>query len=398
MATIDIALDVTKPVHDIAPIFGRQGDTATVIRATILNDGEPYDFSGKYLEFAMVRPGEKSTNWIHIRDGVVQEGDTNVWNVTLPAESTANDGLTKLAYFVVRDEADDGYRDSTERFTISFDESATHTVKVTYYSDTVDRLIKECELLVEAWEAQMQAQQEAFQQAQDQRDHTFLASETSRAQAFQASESQRAQTFDASEASRASAFQQSESSRQATFDSNEQQRESESDAAVQRANEAAQKVEEALSGDLSSMFDGYLDGKKDVSGGFPSYETYLEGIKNAGTPDDVTLAKDSSNKLLVKDGGISTAKLADQAVTTEKVEDLAITAGKIASNALASTSGITLVTVPNVAELVVPDRTSRVMEPMRASSLSSGVKSSSTTCTVSPRAAPMSDANGMSVS
>ena len=336
MATIDIALDVTKPVHDIAPIFGRQGDTATVIRATILNDGEPYDFSGKYLEFAMVRPGEKSTNWIHIRDGVVQEGDTNVWNVTLPAEATANDGLTKLAYFVVRDESDDGYRDSTERFTIAFDESATHTVKVTYYSDTVDRLIKECELLVEAWEAQMQEQQTAFQQAQDQRDQTFQASETSRAEAFQASESQRTQTFNASEASRASAFQQSESSRQSTFDANEQQRETDSDAAVQRANDAAQKVEEALSGDLSSMFDGYLDGKKDVAGGFPAYETYVEGIKNAGTPDDVTLAKDSSNKLLVKDGGISTAKLADQSVTTEKVEDLAITAGKLASNAVSS--------------------------------------------------------------
>lgn len=336
MATIDIALDVTKPVHDIAPIFGRQGDTATVIRATILNDGEPYEFSGKYLEFAMVRPGEKSTNWIHIRDGVVQEGDTNVWNATLPAEATANDGLTKLAYFVVRDESDDGYRDSTERFTIAFDESATHTVKVTYYSDTVDRLIKECELLVEAWEAQMQAQQEAFQQAQDQRDQTFRASETSRDEAFQASESQRAQTFDASEAFRAFAFQQSESSRQATFDANEQQREAESDAAVQRANEAAQKVEEALSGDLSATFDGYLDEKKDVEGAFPSYETYLEGIKNAGTPDDVTLTKDENNRLLVKDDGVTTAKLADQAVTTEKVGDGAVTTGKLANDSVSS--------------------------------------------------------------
>lgn len=80
--------------------------------------------------------------------------------------------------------------------------------------------------------------------------------------------------------------------------------------AADRANDAADKVDEALSGNLDPLFKTYLDALKNVEGGFPSWETYLEGIRNAGTPDDETIEKDEDNRLRVKDYGIPYGKLA----------------------------------------------------------------------------------------
>ena len=45
-----LELDVQKPEYQILQqVYGRQGETALTIRATITDDGQPYDFSGKKI-------------------------------------------------------------------------------------------------------------------------------------------------------------------------------------------------------------------------------------------------------------------------------------------------------------------------------------------------------------
>ena len=46
------------------------------------------------------------------------------------------------------------------------------------------------------------------------------------------------------------------------------------DAAAKNANDAADLVHQALQGELGTIFDGYLEGKKDVPGGFVSHDKY----------------------------------------------------------------------------------------------------------------------------
>lgn len=102
-------------------------------------------------------------------------------------------------------------------------------------------------------------------------------------------------------------FTENEADRQQTFETNEagryevfQEHIEEAEAATDRANEAADMVHSAVEGELAPMFDSYLDTKKDVEGGFPAWETYLEGIENAGTPDDETIGKNENNELYLK--------------------------------------------------------------------------------------------------
>lgn len=73
----------------------------------------------------------------------------------------------------------------------------------------------------------------------------------------------------------------------------------------------------------------YVDSQKDVEGGIVSYDTYVEGVANAGTPDDVTIGKTAANALYVKDFGITANKIAGSSVTTSKVADAAITSDKV---------------------------------------------------------------------
>lgn len=75
------------------------------------------------------------------------------------------------------------------------------------------------------------------------------------------------QTFDADEAQRQSAF-----------DSNEDARQTASEAAAKRANDAADKVADALKGNLDPMFKAWIDSQKDVAGGLVSYDHFIERL------------------------------------------------------------------------------------------------------------------------
>lgn len=306
MAVTDLTLDTAKPQDRIEMVTGRQGDTATVIRVTVLNNGDAYDFDGKYLEFAMVRPkGDAKVEWIHLKEAVVQEGSTNVWNCTLPEAATAYDGLAKLCYFVVRSKTDESFRDSTQRFMVKLDASATAEVHVGYYSDQVDKLIREAILLTEQWEQQIEAQQAAY-----------LAAEARRDESYEAAEAERNSKYATAEQERNTRFEQSENTRQQTFNTNEADRGRRSNEAVQaanqateRANKAAESVEQAVGGNLDPLFRDWIDAQKDVAGGLVSYDKYQREMVVA---DGETLLKTGST-LSVKEKGLEAKHVKDLA-------------------------------------------------------------------------------------
>lgn len=302
MATVEMTLDVRKPQECIEKVEGRRGDTATVIRVEVVDGGSPYDFTGKYLELALIRPDGE---WVHVKDGCVREGSTNVWNCTLPAQATAYDGLIKLAYFVVRNTSDEKFRDSTQRFLIDLDASATAEAHLGPYSDQVDRLIREAESIIDAWNAQMKAQQAAY-----------LAAEARRDESYEAAEAERDTRYAQAERDRNARFEQSETARQNTFNTNEADRGRRSNEAVQaanqateRANKAAESVEQAVGGNLDPLFRDWIDAQKDVAGGLVSYDRYQREMVVA---DGETLLKTGST-ISVKEKGLEAKHVKDLA-------------------------------------------------------------------------------------
>lgn len=302
MATVEMTLDVQKPQECIEKVEGRQGDTATVIRVEVVDGGSPYDFTGKYLELALIRPDGE---WVHVKDGCVQEGATNVWNCTLPVQATAYDGIIKLAYFVVRNTSDERFRDSTQRFLIDLDASATAEAHLGPYSDQVDRLIREAESIIDAWNAQMKAQQAAY-----------LAAEAKRDESYEAAEAERGTRYSQAEQERNTRFEQSENTRQQTFNTNEADRGRRSNEAVQaanqateRANDAAESVEQAVEGNLDPLFRDWIDAQKDVAGGLVSYDKYQREMVVA---DGETLLKMGST-ISVKEKGLEAKHVKDLA-------------------------------------------------------------------------------------
>lgn len=302
MSTVEMTLDVQKPQECIEKVEGRRGDTATVIRVEVVDGGSPYDFTGKYLELALIRPDGE---WVHVKDGCVREGSTNVWNCTLPVQATAYDGLIKLAYFVVRNTSDEKFRDSTQRFLIDLDASATAEAHLGPYSDQVDRLIREAESIIDAWNAQMKAQQTAY-----------LAAEANRDESYEAAEAERNSKYATAEQERNTRFEQSENTRQQTFNTNEADRGRRSNEAVQaanqateRANDAAESVEQAVGGNLDPLFRDWIDAQKDVAGGLVSYDRYQQEMVVA---DGETLLKMGST-ISVKEKGLEAKHVKDLA-------------------------------------------------------------------------------------
>lgn len=64
-----------------------------------------------------------------------------------------------------------------------------------------------------------------------------------------------------------------------TFDENEAKRQEASDAAVKRANDAADAVEKGIDGITDPLFDNYMSRHKDVPGGVVSWETFSDKVK-----------------------------------------------------------------------------------------------------------------------
>ena len=76
----------------------------------------------------------------------------------------------------------------------------------------------------------------------------------------------------------------------------------------------------------------YVNSQKDVEGGIVAYDTFVDGVANAGTPDDVTIGKTAGNELYVKDFGISASKIASGAVTAAKLASASVTSEKVSDS------------------------------------------------------------------
>lgn len=240
MPIINIELDLTKPQNHIQTIEGRQGDTQTIIRAAIYDDGVPYDFTGKRLSFAFIRPPNKDNpdprdNWVKLLDCCEHIGNTHKWDITLPKEATAYDGLAKLCYCVVEND-DFTYVDSTENFQINLSASATAEAHLGPYCDQVNKMLYEAWLIVEAWKEQMEWQKAEFTRTQNQRNSEFQAAQTQRENAFNTAESKR----------------------QSTFDANEKNRTAKTDAAAKRATDAADAIDQAIANEFDPLLDEWL--------------------------------------------------------------------------------------------------------------------------------------------
>ena len=325
MTTFYFELNTLKPQEQIYQLPTRVGDNNTTMEVTIMNGDDPYDFTGKYLEFAMVRPDRE---WVHLKECVTQVHD-NVWSCTLPPEALAVAGIANLAYFVVRDEEDGRFRDSTQRIQILIDDSATGNVKIGPYSDQVDALIREATMLLDAWENQLKSQKYEFDHAMD-----VWADRFSKAVKSWDADFKKAQE------ERTTAYQQAEHNRDEQFAAAEATRNEKSDAAAERANAAAEKIEKALVGDLDDLFKDWIDNQKDTEGGLVSYDAMKRG--DYVSVDDVTIQKSEKGQLSVKDQGIGTLQIADKSVTEDKIADGAITEEKIAADALGVFKGATL--------------------------------------------------------
>lgn len=292
-------------------IVGRRGDNQTVLEVAIYNDGIPYDFTDKYLELRCIRPTgadsfcehdgiDPRDNWVHLKECCEHIGNSNKWKITLPDELTAYDGLVKLAYFVIKSEDDQIYMETTNGFLIYLEPSATAEAHVGPYSDQLDRFILEAELLIKAWHEQMDYQAQAFEEAQQERERIFNESEQARADAFDQSQTERAEAFEQeqterseafataqterqrafedSENARQDAFVRAETARQDTYEKNETQRQAESEAAVERANNAAEIVEEAFKGQFDPAIEFWISNhlNQDVPLGLLGYQKWLE--------------------------------------------------------------------------------------------------------------------------
>lgn len=158
MAKVKISLDTIKPQRQIDTIEGRQGETALVIEAAIFFNGDPYDFNGKTLTLDCAREDQ---TWVSVTG--VQQGNSNVWDIKLPPELAAADGYWPLCYCTIH--GDNDFRDSTNRFAIHLERSATHRASLTNYSDQVDLLIKQLRLLSSLYESQMEVATSTIDQA-----------------------------------------------------------------------------------------------------------------------------------------------------------------------------------------------------------------------------------------
>lgn len=163
MAKIRISLDTSKPQSRIDTVYGRQGETALSIEAEIFDNGDAYDFTGKYLTLDM-----KRENGIVATVTGEQHGNSNLWRVELPKEVTAEDGYWTLCYCTIH--GDDGFREYTNRFMVYLEKSATHRARLTNYHDQADLLIKELEILLLANSNQIEVSNAAIAEANEKLD------------------------------------------------------------------------------------------------------------------------------------------------------------------------------------------------------------------------------------
>lgn len=235
MNEIYLELDLSKEPEESRAIYIRQGErNATTLHVDVYDNGEPVDLSAYRVVFEMRHP-----RGALLSDEVKGAAGTSL-DYVLPEVAATETGVAGVAYFALKDKAGPEATSAalyatTQAFAIVIlpnaqgDENAVADA----YSSEIEAMLKWC--------------RDEFAKAEAERDGRIDAA-----------------------VGRADAAVER------------------ADAAAKNANDAADLVHQALQGELGEVFDGYLETKKDVPGGFASHERATEAIERVSIVEDVS--------------------------------------------------------------------------------------------------------------
>ncbi|MEG2932714.1 MAG: BppU family phage baseplate upper protein [Gordonibacter sp.] len=272
MAQYDIGLDTHKHTYPMQLITARQGELdGTTISATITKNGTPYDLAGLSVRFECVMP---TGEWV--RDTQTNIAGSVVSHV-IAQKTLAASGHIHLAYFALYDSAGKKI-ETTDGFFINVLKSATFDADISAYSDQVDMLVADVHTLLVAWQKQCADQ-----------DAAFTSNEAGRIKAASDLLAKIQRDYTTAEAARDTSYTAAEATRTTT-----------SDAATKRANDAATKVDQAISGNLQPYVDTAVAAQKDKAGGILGYDKYQREHYVA----------DGTTIIAYEDGGVKKLKAA----------------------------------------------------------------------------------------
>lgn len=214
MNEIYLELDLSKEPEESRAIYIRQGErNATTLHVDIYDNGAPVDLSKYRVVFEMRHPrGALLSDEVQGAAGAALE-------YVLPEAAATETGVAGVAYFALKDKAGAEATSATlyattQAFAVVILPNAQgdENAVAEAYSSEIEAMLKWC------------------------RDE------------FAKAEADRTAKNDAAVAK--------------------------AEAAAKNANDAADLVHQALQGELGTIFDGYLEGKKDKPGGFVSHDKY----------------------------------------------------------------------------------------------------------------------------
>ena len=265
MQPIRIKLDLNKEPQQFDVIHVRQGEfNAVTIEAEVYDNGADVDLSGYVVRFECKHVDGKMHE---DNEQLTVSGNLITYKVHENVGAVA--GMIETAYFSLQVENEDGSKE-------------LYATTQTFYFDVLPNACQDTAGITKAYSSQIE---QMIRYCHD-------------------------------------TFTENEANRQSEFDTNEAARQEASEAATERANVAAAKVEEALGGGMSDIFDDYIDSKKDVEGGLVSHEQHQIDIANAGTPDEETIGKNDDKQLFVKENSLGNRHLVDYSIQYEKLRNI----------------------------------------------------------------------------
>lgn len=212
--TVYLELDLSKEPEESRAIYIRQGErNATTLHVDIYDNGEPVDLSAYRVMFEMRHP-----RGALLSDEVRGAAGTSL-DYVLPEAAAVETGVAGVAYFALKDKAGPEATSAalyatTQAFAVVILPNAQgdKNAVAEAYSSEIEAMLKWC--------------RDEFAKAEAERDGKINAAVAK------------------------------------------------ADAAAKNANDAADLVHQALQGELGTIFDGYLEGKKDKPGGFVSHDKY----------------------------------------------------------------------------------------------------------------------------
>lgn len=214
MNAVNLYLDLSKEPCETQAVYIRQGErNAATLHVDIADGGEPVDLAQYRVAFEMRHPRGA------LLSDEVQGAAGSSFDYALPDAAAHETGVAGVAYFALKDKAGPEAAESslyatTQAFAIVILPNAQGDANAVAdaYSSEIEAMLKWC--------------REEFDRA----------------------EAERTQKNDAAVAK--------------------------AEAAAKNASDAADLVHRALEGEMGEIFDGYLEGKKDVPGGFVSHDRY----------------------------------------------------------------------------------------------------------------------------